>query len=110
MTSWMTLVDPKDHILKVLCHYLYFWLRYMGVNKAYNQRPVYSHVTKYWPLIGRNFNPRYWGGAKGLAIFFLHQSIPEVPLIDFLKENQTGLELFFLSDKLMVLATIQNIK
>ena len=28
MTTWMTLVDPKDHILKVLCHYLYFWLRY----------------------------------------------------------------------------------
>ena len=24
----MTLVDPKDHILKVSCHYLYFWLRY----------------------------------------------------------------------------------
>ena len=28
MTSWMTLVDPNDHILKVSCHYLYFWLRY----------------------------------------------------------------------------------
>ena len=27
-TTWMTLVDPKDHILKVSCHYLYFWLRY----------------------------------------------------------------------------------
>ena len=24
----MTLVDPKDHILKVSCHYLYFWLKY----------------------------------------------------------------------------------
>jgi hypothetical protein len=30
MTLWMTLVDPKDHILKVSCHYLYSWLRYMG--------------------------------------------------------------------------------
>ena len=28
MTSWMTLVDPKNHILKISCHYLYFWLRY----------------------------------------------------------------------------------
>ena len=28
MMSWMTFIDPKDHILKVLCHYLYFWLRY----------------------------------------------------------------------------------
>ena len=28
LATWMTLVDPKDHILKVLCHYLYFWLRY----------------------------------------------------------------------------------
>ena len=27
----MTLGDPKDHILKVLCHYLYFWLRYKFV-------------------------------------------------------------------------------
>ena len=25
-------VDPKDHILKVLCHYLYYWLRYR-INK-----------------------------------------------------------------------------
>ena len=24
MTSWMTLGDPKDHILKVSCHYLFF--------------------------------------------------------------------------------------
>ena len=96
MTSWMTLVNPKDLILKVLCHYLYFWLRYMGVNKASNQRPVYSHVTKYWPLIGRNFNPRYWCGAKGLLI-------PEVLSIDFLKENQTGLILFSVSNKIIML-------
>ena len=27
LTSWMYLVDPKDHILKVSCWYLYFWLR-----------------------------------------------------------------------------------
>ena len=29
-------IYPKDHILKALCPYLYFWLRYMGVNQAYN--------------------------------------------------------------------------
>ena len=28
LTPWMTLGDPKDHILKVSCHYLYFWRRY----------------------------------------------------------------------------------
>ena len=28
MTFLMYCVDPKDHILKALCHYLYFWLRY----------------------------------------------------------------------------------
>ena len=28
MTTWIILVDPKDHILKVLCHYLYFQLSY----------------------------------------------------------------------------------
>ena len=27
MTLWIYLVDPKDHILKGLCH-LYFWLSY----------------------------------------------------------------------------------
>ena len=30
MMLWMYLVDPKDHILKVSCHYLYFWLSYSG--------------------------------------------------------------------------------
>ena len=30
MMLWMYLVDPKDHILKVSCHYLYFWLTYSG--------------------------------------------------------------------------------
>ena len=75
----------------------------MGVNKASNQRPVYSHVTKYWPLNGQNINPRYWGGAKGLLIFFLHKSIPEVLLIDFLKENQTGLILFSMSNKIILI-------
>ena len=33
MTSSMTLVDPKDHILKVSCHYLYILQRYKGVTK-----------------------------------------------------------------------------
>ena len=28
MTFLMYWVDPKDHMLKVLCQYLYFWLRY----------------------------------------------------------------------------------
>ena len=28
LMTWMTLVDPKDYILKVSCHYLYFWLKY----------------------------------------------------------------------------------
>ena len=27
---WMYLVDPKDHILKVLCCYLYYLLSYDG--------------------------------------------------------------------------------
>ena len=26
MKLWMYLVDPKNHILNVLCHYLDFWL------------------------------------------------------------------------------------
>ena len=30
-------VDPKDHILKVLCQYLYYWLRYR-LNKE--NRPI----------------------------------------------------------------------
>ena len=35
MTTWITLVDPKDDILKVLCHYL-FLLRYTSVKKCDN--------------------------------------------------------------------------
>jgi hypothetical protein len=30
MTIWMYWIDPKEHILKVLCQYLYYWLRYRG--------------------------------------------------------------------------------
>ena len=78
MTLWMYLVDPKDHILKVSCPYLHFWLKYMDVNKAYNTY-INSHVTKYWPLIGQNFSPRYWGGASSLAIFSftsIHSGVP----------------------------------
>ena len=30
LMSWMTLVDPKDHILKVLCLYLKFLLSCSG--------------------------------------------------------------------------------
>ena len=30
-------VDPKDHILKVTCQYLYYWLRYR-LNK--DKRPI----------------------------------------------------------------------
>ena len=70
LSSWMYLVYPKDHILKVLCPYLYFLLKYMGVNKAYNTYSN-SHVTKYLSLIGWNFNPRYLGGAKGLIFVYI---------------------------------------
>jgi hypothetical protein len=63
----------------------------VGVNKAHNSY-INSHVAKYWPLIGGNFNPMYWDGANDLAIFRLHQSIPEIPLIDF-----------FLSDKMILI-------
>ena len=35
-------VDPKEHMLKVLCHYLYYWLRYR-VNKE--NRPIVIRPT-----------------------------------------------------------------
>ena len=41
---WMYLVDPRDHILKVLCHYLDFWLKYKFV-------PVVVVVTVGWFFI-----------------------------------------------------------
>ena len=28
MTFLMYWIDPKDHILNVLCQYIYYWLRY----------------------------------------------------------------------------------
>ena len=34
--------------------------------------PINSHLTKSLPLNG-------WGGAKGLVVLVLNQSIPEVP-------------------------------
>ena len=37
MTFLMYWVDPKDHILKVSCQYLYYWLRYR-LNKE--NRPI----------------------------------------------------------------------
>ena len=37
MTLLMYWVDPKDHMLKILCQYLYFWLRYR-LNKE--KRPI----------------------------------------------------------------------
>ena len=30
MMLWMYLFDPQNHILKVLCHNLEFWLSYSG--------------------------------------------------------------------------------
>ena len=30
MMLWMYLVDPYDHVLKVLCQYLHFRLRYVS--------------------------------------------------------------------------------
>ena len=38
MTFLMYFVDPKDHILKVLRHYLHFWLKYKHLkNQGYKQ-------------------------------------------------------------------------
>ena len=42
MTFLMDLVDPKDNILKVLWHYLHFWLKYkhlksQGCKQGYAQ-------------------------------------------------------------------------
>ena len=35
-------VDPKDHMLKVLCQYIYYWLRYR-VNQE--KRPIVIRPT-----------------------------------------------------------------
>ena len=43
MTLWMYLLDPKGHILKVLWHYLNFWLKYKHLK---NQG--YKHGYKQW--------------------------------------------------------------
>ena len=38
MTFLMNCADPKDHILKVLWHYLNFWLKYKQLkNQGYKQ-------------------------------------------------------------------------
>ena len=48
MTVLMYWVDPKDHMLKVLCHYIYYWLRYR-VNKENIPiviRPTHPKLTQ----------------------------------------------------------------
>ena len=42
----MYLVDPKDHILKISCHYLYFWLRYKHMSRL-SQKVTYRHTYKH---------------------------------------------------------------
>ena len=60
MTTWMTLVDPKDHILKVSCHYLYFWLRYKDLlfftkNFSDGQTLLNFNIDKYHFCIGIDY-------------------------------------------------------
>ena len=48
MRVLMYWVDPKDHMLKVLCHYIYYWLRYR-VNKESAPiviRPTHTKLTQ----------------------------------------------------------------
>ena len=48
MTVLMYWVDPKDFMLKVLCHYIYYWLRYR-VNKENIPiviRPTHPKLTQ----------------------------------------------------------------
>ena len=48
MRVLMYWVDPKDHMLKVLCHYIYYWLRYR-VNKENIPiviRPTHPKLTQ----------------------------------------------------------------
>ena len=42
MRVLMYWVDPKDHMLKVLCQYIYYWLRYR-LNKE--NRPIVIMLT-----------------------------------------------------------------
>ena len=44
----MYLVDPKDHILKVSCHYLNYWLRYSQnkENRPIVIMPTHPKLTK----------------------------------------------------------------
>ena len=42
-----------------------------------------SHVTKYWPLDWLKLKPEALGWCQGSFIFFLHISIPLVPLFNF---------------------------
>ena len=48
MTVLVYWVDPKDHMLKVLCHYIYYWLRYRvkKENIPIVIRPTHSKLTQ----------------------------------------------------------------
>ena len=48
MRVLMYWVDPKDHMLKVLCHYIYYWLRYRvnQENRPIVIRPTHLKLTQ----------------------------------------------------------------
>ena len=54
MTFLMYCVDPKDHILKVLWHYLYFWLKYKHLkNQGYKQGYTQWVIHDILDVLGR---------------------------------------------------------
>ena len=64
LTLWMYLVDPKDHILKILCHYLNFWLSYKHMSRL--SQNVTHTQTDTWQIYIR----------YGAQVFILRSPCP----------------------------------
>ena len=70
MTLWMYLVDPKNHILKVSCHYLYFRLKYKHMSRLSQNvtdiRQTYRHSGNlYKTSISGRYAPFILAPAEG---------------------------------------------
>ena len=58
MRVLMYWVDPKDHMLKVLCQYIYYWLRYR-VNQEKR------------PIVNKPINPKLTQIPRVSSLMFL---------------------------------------
>ena len=73
LTLWIFLVNPKNHITKILFHYLYFWLKY---NMILTKCLTAKNVRVRWErelILGRDLAAELgWQGLCHVTDFGIH--------------------------------------